>query len=101
MRLAASWGPMPRSQALPLPAAHPIHLAPPALPHPLAPTAISTLPALCQAVTQTSLAQPSRAEEHRKGLSCLHMVIIQDQAWGFPEGGPDPAFGSEKTSWRR
>ena len=49
-----------------------------------------TLPALCQAVTQTSPAPPSRAGEHRKGLSCPHMVIIQDQAWGCPEGGPAP-----------
>lgn len=36
-----------RSQALPLPAAHPIHPAPPALPRPLAPTAISRHSLLC------------------------------------------------------
>lgn len=36
-----------RSQALPLPAAHPIHPAPPTLPRPLAPTAISRHSLLC------------------------------------------------------
>lgn len=75
-----------RSQALPLPAAHPI---PPA---PLAPTAISghSLLHVRQGPRQPRPHPP--AGEHHSGLSCPQIVIIQDQAW-VPRRSACPSLG--------